>query len=82
MFYSNHQVEFFILDLSTAFFLLFFMIYLHFWWKAIESGRLPGDILDDIPCKYIDGALICEVSYPMFKIELLLIVCLNYNHLE
>ncbi|KAI9119818.1 hypothetical protein K1719_009207 [Acacia pycnantha] len=28
---------------------------------AIESGHLPGDILDDIPCKYVDGALICEV---------------------
>lgn len=23
---------------------------------------MPGDILDDIPCKYVDGALICEVS--------------------
>ncbi|KAL0441332.1 UNVERIFIED_CONTAM: protein PHYTOCHROME-DEPENDENT LATE-FLOWERING [Sesamum radiatum] len=29
--------------------------------KAIESGRLPVDILDDIPCKYIDGTLVCEV---------------------
>ncbi|GMH14207.1 hypothetical protein Nepgr_016048 [Nepenthes gracilis] len=29
--------------------------------SAIESGRLPGDILDDIPCKYVDGGLICEV---------------------
>ncbi|KAE8659576.1 Nup107-like protein [Hibiscus syriacus] len=29
--------------------------------SAIESGRLPGDILDDIPCKYVDGTLICEV---------------------
>ncbi|KAJ7951479.1 Transcription factor SPT20-like [Quillaja saponaria] len=29
--------------------------------SAIESGRLPGDILDDIPCKYIDGTLTCEV---------------------
>ncbi|KAG6428824.1 hypothetical protein SASPL_106861 [Salvia splendens] len=29
--------------------------------SAIESGRLPGDILDDIPCKYIDGTIICEV---------------------
>ncbi|KAL8458740.1 hypothetical protein ACS0TY_036303 [Phlomoides rotata] len=29
--------------------------------SAIESGRLPGDILDDIPCKYIDGTLVCEV---------------------
>ncbi|KAE9605816.1 hypothetical protein Lal_00025579 [Lupinus albus] len=28
---------------------------------AIESGHLPGDILDDIPAKYVDGALICEV---------------------
>ncbi|XP_024639889.1 protein PHYTOCHROME-DEPENDENT LATE-FLOWERING [Medicago truncatula] len=29
--------------------------------SAIESGHLPGDILDDIPAKYVDGALICEV---------------------
>ncbi|KAL6972514.1 hypothetical protein U1Q18_006830 [Sarracenia purpurea var. burkii] len=29
--------------------------------SAIESGRLPGDILDDIPCKYVDGTLLCEV---------------------
>ncbi|KAL6568319.1 hypothetical protein OROHE_004003 [Orobanche hederae] len=28
---------------------------------AIESGRLPGDILDDIPCKYFNGTLVCEV---------------------
>ncbi|KAE9595880.1 hypothetical protein Lal_00030581 [Lupinus albus] len=28
---------------------------------AIESGHLPGDILDDIPAKYVDGGLICEV---------------------
>lgn len=29
--------------------------------SAIETGWLPGDILDDIPCKYINGAVICEV---------------------
>ncbi|XP_008800456.2 protein PHYTOCHROME-DEPENDENT LATE-FLOWERING-like isoform X1 [Phoenix dactylifera] len=29
--------------------------------SAIESGWLPGDILDDIPSKYIDGTLVCEV---------------------
>ncbi|XP_068335447.1 protein PHYTOCHROME-DEPENDENT LATE-FLOWERING-like [Pyrus communis] len=29
--------------------------------SAIESGRLPGDILDDIPCKYVDGTLVCEI---------------------
>ncbi|XP_030464086.2 protein PHYTOCHROME-DEPENDENT LATE-FLOWERING isoform X2 [Syzygium oleosum] len=29
--------------------------------SAIECGRLPGDLLDDLPCKYIDGSLICEV---------------------
>lgn len=32
---------------------------------------MPGDILDDLPCKYVDGALICEVSlliYAIFKI--------------
>lgn len=31
--------------------------------KAIESGRLPGDVLDDIPCKFVDGKLVCEVSH-------------------
>lgn len=39
--------------------------------KAIESGRLPGDILDDIPCKYVDGRLVCEVSYPELELILL-----------
>ncbi|KAJ9179433.1 hypothetical protein P3X46_011221 [Hevea brasiliensis] len=29
--------------------------------SSIESGRLPGDILDDMPCKYVNGTLICEV---------------------
>ncbi|KAF5181649.1 Phytochrome-dependent late-flowering [Thalictrum thalictroides] len=29
--------------------------------SAIESGRLPGDILDDIPSKYFDGMLVCEI---------------------
>ncbi|KAL3720744.1 hypothetical protein ACJRO7_005538 [Eucalyptus globulus] len=29
--------------------------------SAIECGRLPGDLLDDLPCKYIEGSLICEV---------------------
>ncbi|KAL6496917.1 hypothetical protein OROGR_028846 [Orobanche gracilis] len=29
--------------------------------SAVESGRLPGDILDDIPCKYYNGTLVCEV---------------------
>ncbi|CAI0470787.1 unnamed protein product [Linum tenue] len=29
--------------------------------SAIESGWLPGDILDDIPSKYTNGTLVCEV---------------------
>ncbi|XP_058087049.1 protein PHYTOCHROME-DEPENDENT LATE-FLOWERING-like isoform X2 [Magnolia sinica] len=29
--------------------------------SAVESGWLPGDILDDIPCKYINGTIVCEV---------------------
>ncbi|KAL5995155.1 hypothetical protein ACLOJK_025213 [Asimina triloba] len=29
--------------------------------SAIESGRLPGDLLDDIPGKYLDGTIVCEV---------------------
>ncbi|KAJ0745003.1 putative transcription factor Spt20 [Helianthus annuus] len=28
---------------------------------AIERGLLPADFLDDIPCKYINGAVACEV---------------------
>lgn len=31
--------------------------------EAIESGRLPGDVLEDIPCKYVDGTLVCEVRF-------------------
>ncbi|XP_026656752.2 protein PHYTOCHROME-DEPENDENT LATE-FLOWERING-like [Phoenix dactylifera] len=29
--------------------------------SAIEYGWLPSDILDDLPCKYFNGTLICEV---------------------
>ncbi|KAI3775149.1 hypothetical protein L1987_49718 [Smallanthus sonchifolius] len=29
--------------------------------EAIECGLLPADFLDDIPCKYINGAVACEV---------------------
>lgn len=29
--------------------------------SAVESGRLPGDLLDDIPCKFVDGTIVCEV---------------------
>uniref|UniRef100_A0A0D9XJ96 Uncharacterized protein n=1 Tax=Leersia perrieri TaxID=77586 RepID=A0A0D9XJ96_9ORYZ len=29
--------------------------------SAIESGRLPGDILDEIPSKYYNGSVICEI---------------------
>ncbi|WOL02656.1 hypothetical protein Cni_G11375 [Canna indica] len=29
--------------------------------SAIESGWLPGDILDDLPSKYINGTIVCEV---------------------
>ncbi|KAJ3702538.1 hypothetical protein LUZ61_006243 [Rhynchospora tenuis] len=30
--------------------------------SAIEDGWLPGDVLDDIPSKYYDGSVICEVK--------------------
>ena len=39
--------------------------------EAIESGHLPGDILDDIPVKYVDGSLICEVILVYFLHALL-----------
>ncbi|KAK9734435.1 hypothetical protein RND81_04G139400 [Saponaria officinalis] len=29
---------------------------------AIESGRLPSGILDEFPCKFVQGAITCEVS--------------------
>ncbi|KAF7827734.1 Spt20 domain-containing protein [Senna tora] len=29
--------------------------------SAIEYGWLPGEILDYIPCKYVNGALLCEI---------------------
>ncbi|KAL3839244.1 hypothetical protein ACJIZ3_023835 [Penstemon smallii] len=29
--------------------------------SAIECGLFPGDILDDLPCKFIDGTVFCEV---------------------
>lgn len=30
--------------------------------QAIDGGWLPGDLLEDIPCKYFDGCVICEVT--------------------
>jgi hypothetical protein len=29
--------------------------------SAIEAGRLPGDILDEIPSKYYNGSVVCEI---------------------
>uniref|UniRef100_A0A2N9ICY2 Uncharacterized protein n=1 Tax=Fagus sylvatica TaxID=28930 RepID=A0A2N9ICY2_FAGSY len=29
--------------------------------SAIEYGWIPGDLFDDIPCKYVNGALLCEI---------------------
>lgn len=49
--------------LLQAFLLLIYSTLFKSFLEAIESGRLPGDILDDIPCKFIDGSLVCEVSY-------------------
>lgn len=40
--------------------------------EAIESGHLPGEILDDIPAKYVDGSLVCEVNFIYFWHALLL----------
>lgn len=45
---------------NSFMYLPFFIVMMYL--EAIESGHLPGDILDDIPAKYVDGALICEVS--------------------
>ncbi|KAH9305844.1 hypothetical protein KI387_010248, partial [Taxus chinensis] len=29
--------------------------------QAINDGWLPGDILEEIPCKYVNGSVVCEV---------------------
>ncbi|KAJ7943081.1 Spt20 transcription factor [Quillaja saponaria] len=29
---------------------------------AIEYGWLPGDMFNDIPCKYVNGAVLCEIQ--------------------
>lgn len=29
--------------------------------SAIEAGRLPGDIFDEIPSKYYNGSVVCEI---------------------
>ncbi|XP_062201424.1 protein PHYTOCHROME-DEPENDENT LATE-FLOWERING-like isoform X2 [Phragmites australis] len=29
--------------------------------STIEAGRLPGDILDEIPSKYYNGSVVCEI---------------------
>ncbi|XP_057988228.1 protein PHYTOCHROME-DEPENDENT LATE-FLOWERING [Hevea brasiliensis] len=29
---------------------------------AIEYGWLPGDVFDQIPCKYVNGAVLCEIQ--------------------
>ncbi|KAL6883706.1 hypothetical protein ACP4OV_011120 [Aristida adscensionis] len=29
--------------------------------SAIEAGRLPGDMLDEIPSKYYNGSVVCEI---------------------
>jgi hypothetical protein len=31
-------------------------------WQAIDGGWIPSDLLEDIPCKYINGCVICEVE--------------------
>nr|CAD1838048.1 unnamed protein product [Ananas comosus var. bracteatus] len=38
--------------------------------SAIESGQLPGDILDDIPSKFHNGTIVCEArDYRKFTSE-------------
>ncbi|KAM2330057.1 hypothetical protein ACFX1X_020942 [Malus domestica] len=29
---------------------------------AIECGWLPGDVFDALPCKYVNGAILCEIQ--------------------
>ncbi|KAJ9708301.1 hypothetical protein PVL29_000383 [Vitis rotundifolia] len=37
--------------------------------SAIEHGYLPGDFFDDLPCKYVNGALLCEMEDSTFRVE-------------
>ncbi|XP_008243430.1 PREDICTED: uncharacterized protein LOC103341667 [Prunus mume] len=30
--------------------------------SAIEGGWLPGDMFDGLPCKYVNGAILCEIQ--------------------
>ncbi|KAJ0989129.1 hypothetical protein J5N97_007485 [Dioscorea zingiberensis] len=39
--------------------------------SAIENGWLPGEILEDLPCNYINGTITCEVwDYRSFMAKL------------
>lgn len=29
--------------------------------RALDGGWIPGDLLEDIPCKYVNGCIACEV---------------------
>lgn len=49
--------------INDAYYFFFPIIYV----EAVETGWLPGDILDDIPSKFINGSLICEVSNQHMK---------------
>lgn len=42
-----------------------FSVYLSL--KAIECGHLPVDILDALPCKFVDGSVICEVIIYLYN---------------
>lgn len=35
------------------------------WKQAIDGGWIPSTLLEDIPCKYIDGCVVCEVGLPV-----------------
>lgn len=29
--------------------------------RALDGGCIPGDLLEDIPCKYVNGCVVCEI---------------------
>lgn len=36
------------------------------WEQAIDGGWIPSTLLEDIPCTYIDGCVVCEVGLELF----------------
>lgn len=53
-----HLRGFMFLTVYLTVIISFLRFFLH---QAIECGWLPGDLFDGLPCKYVNGAILCEV---------------------